>query len=245
MQTQLLLFLDQKVLFDSINFQLAPFHPYLDAKLGPNGEVGANGTAARTVVSVFLCPSDFKRAGTIWAANNYRACNGSDWSGRSGNGLFGQNGGVSIAGVTDGLATTAAMAERCRSWAPDDHIELRSVLVPNPNLWTNETFRDWCGALTVEEAAALTIDNKGGLTWLEGNTNWTRYNHLLPPNRPSCKNGLTWNGVAMTASSRHPGGVHLLLGDGAVRFVRESVDPSVWSALATIRGGETISSDAF
>jgi Protein of unknown function (DUF1559) len=64
------------------------------------------------------------------------------------------------------------------------------------------------------------------MTWLEGNMNWTRYNHFLPPGAPSCKTDITWNGVAMTANSRHPGGVHLLLGDGAVRFVSENIHPS-------------------
>jgi hypothetical protein len=57
--------------------------------------------------------------------------------------------------------------------------------------------------------------------------------------------GLTWNGVAMTAGSRHGDNVHLLLGDGSVRIVLPSVNASVWQALATIAGGETISADSY
>ena len=56
---------------------------------------------------------------------------------------------------------------------------------------------------------------------------------------------MTWNGVAMTANSHHPGGVNLLLGAGAVRFVGETVDAEVWQALGSIAGGETISQEAF
>ena len=52
---------------------------------------------------------------------------------------------------------------------------------------------------------------------------WTRYNHLLPPGSKSCANGLTWDGVAMTANSRHAKVVGLLLGDGSVRLVKYSV----------------------
>ncbi len=58
-------------------------------------------------------------------------------------------------------------------------------------------------------------------------------------------NGLTWNGVAMTASSRHPGVVHLLLGDGSARAVRDSIDAAVWKALGTIAGGEAIPGDSY
>lgn len=83
------------------------------------------------------------------------------------------------------------------------------------------------------------------MTWLEGNMSWTRYNHLLPPGRKSCANGLTWNGVAMTSSSRHLGVVNLLLGDGSARPVKDSVDAAVWKSLATIAGGEVIPDDAY
>ena len=41
--------------------------------------------------------------------------------------------------------------------------------------------------------------------------------------------------------SRHPGGVHVLLCDGSVRFVSDHVDlMAIWRPLATIRGGEVI-----
>ncbi len=244
-QSQLLPALEQRPLFDAINFQLAPFHPYNDAKLGPAGEHGANYTAARTTVATFLCPTDHDRANAVWATNVYRACAGSSWVGRAGNGLFGQDGGRRIAEVTDGLATTAAFAERCKVWADATTIDLSSVLVSRPSVWTEAEFRDWCRALTEAEARTLLLDLNGGKTWLEGNMNWTRYNHLLPPGRPSCKNGLTWNGVAMTATSRHPGGVNVALADGSVRFIREGIDERVWASLGTIRSGETIPGDAY
>jgi prepilin-type processing-associated H-X9-DG protein len=41
------------------------------------------------------------------------------------------------------------------------------------------------------------------------------------------------------ASSRHPGGVNCLMGDGSVRFVRETVDLTTWRAMGTMNGGET------
>jgi prepilin-type N-terminal cleavage/methylation domain-containing protein len=44
--------------------------------------------------------------------------------------------------------------------------------------------------------------------------------------------------VIMTARSAHGGGVHVLLGDGGVRFVADSITLSVWQALSTPKGGE-------
>jgi prepilin-type processing-associated H-X9-DG protein len=61
---------------------------------------------------------------------------------------------------------------------------------------------------------------------------------MLPPNRIACRNGLTWNGVAISASSRHPGGVNVVFADGAVHFVGETVDEGVWRGAGSISGGE-------
>lgn len=43
--------------------------------------------------------------------------------------------------------------------------------------------------------------------------------------------------------SEHPGGSNILLGDGSVRFVRETIYPYTWVALSTRHGGEVISGD--
>jgi hypothetical protein len=67
-----------------------------------------------------------------------------------------------------------------------------------------------------------------------------------------------WDGIwgVYSAQSTHEGGVHVLLGDGAVRFVNENIDSGnkqaaevfggrspygVWGALGTRNGGEVIS----
>jgi prepilin-type processing-associated H-X9-DG protein len=51
--------------------------------------------------------------------------------------------------------------------------------------------------------------------------------------------------AALTADSYHPGGVNVLLADGSVRFVKDSVNGMAWRALGTIAGVEVISADAF
>ena len=46
---------------------------------------------------------------------------------------------------------------------------------------------------------------------------------------------------AVTARSYHSGGVNSLLCDGSVRFVRDSVAPTIWHGLGTVKGGEVLS----
>jgi prepilin-type processing-associated H-X9-DG protein len=49
----------------------------------------------------------------------------------------------------------------------------------------------------------------------------------------------------ITARSRHPGGVNVLLADGSVRFIKDSVNANTWWGIGTKAGGEVISADSF
>jgi prepilin-type processing-associated H-X9-DG protein len=99
----------------------------------------------------------------------------------------------------------------------------------------------------------------GHSEWIDGHVHQTGFTTAWPPNRkilggPSrvdtdlsgvreMNGGPTY--AAITARSYHPGGVNVLLGDGSVRFVKDSIDGRTWRALGTIAGNEAISSDAF
>ncbi len=85
-----------------------------------------------------------------------------------------------------------------------------------------------------------------GWTWLYAGFGHTQYNHVLTPNSRKPDVGVS-NGLlsiyygAITARSLHKGGVNLLLGDGSAKFVADSIDQTIWRALATIAGNEVIS----
>ena len=69
--------------------------------------------------------------------------------------------------------------------------------------------------------------------------NWCRPNLNQPELNLPCVPGASPPATnTATARSRHPGGVHVLLGDGSARFTSETVDLLVWQGMATINGGE-------
>jgi prepilin-type N-terminal cleavage/methylation domain-containing protein/prepilin-type processing-associated H-X9-DG protein len=63
------------------------------------------------------------------------------------------------------------------------------------------------------------------------------------PNLPAqnLSNWTSCNSNQATARSRHPGGVNVALGDGSVRFIRESVDQRTWWVINAANDGQTAS----
>jgi prepilin-type N-terminal cleavage/methylation domain-containing protein len=249
LHSQLLGHIEQADLFHSLNFSVQPFYPDTGGDPRVVTGQGPNETAAQVRVAIFLCPSDYDRMPSRpWGQTNYRSCNGGSWSGRAGDGMFGQVTRIGPADVRDGLSNTAAMSERIRGHDDFQSVDFAADQFRQAAPWTEDAFREWCGSLSDEEAAALprnTSTANTGMNWLEGNMSWTRYNHVLTPGHKTCINGLTWYGVAMTANSRHGPLVNVLMGDGTVRPVKATVDPRVWRALATVAGGETIAGDSY
>ena len=49
----------------------------------------------------------------------------------------------------------------------------------------------------------------------------------------------------INAQSYHPGGANFLFADGSVHFLKSSINPIPWRALATRNYGEVISADSY
>jgi prepilin-type N-terminal cleavage/methylation domain-containing protein/prepilin-type processing-associated H-X9-DG protein len=84
--------------------------------------------------------------------------------------------------------------------------------------------------------------------WASGQS--ATYSHTQLPNRTSCYYSDFGQPAAaavnaLSASSRHPGGVNVAFGDGSVHFLKSSVSPQAWYAIATVNGGEVVSSDSY
>jgi hypothetical protein len=150
--------------------------------------------------------------------------------------------------VLDGLSHTAAFSEKVKGDGTDvrftpqgdfSYVGLPVVAPP-----TNE-FADLCGTPGGSVPAHFSL---GGSTWLIAGTEYTWYNHRLPPNSPvpDCAVPNTFPAVgAFGARSFHRGGLNTLLMDGAVRLVGDSIDLATWRAIGTRGGGEQVAEEGF
>ena len=162
----------------------------------------------------------------------------------------------------DGTSNTLAMTEMALSQEPNTVFGnvAMGIGLPNPAA---------CMATQVQKTYVTGTQTKDyrGYSWCDAPTSICWVSTNIPPNGPSCNVGTGWegdNGV-FSATSRHVGGVTVLLCDGSVRFVSENIntgnlaatDPAasrgvgavpgqspygVWGALGTRKGGEPAAS---
>jgi prepilin-type N-terminal cleavage/methylation domain-containing protein/prepilin-type processing-associated H-X9-DG protein len=162
--------------------------------------------------------------------------------------------GVTAADILDGTSNTAAFSERALG---DQRVNQITPLsdwfafsaTPSGNAWSaNGTinYRTACEG-TTPGTGATAQDSDSGQRWFNGNYQTGNYNHVMPPNGRSCA-GLDNNGdvsgnehSCTPPTSYHKGGVNLAFCDGSVRFVRETVSTTVWSAVGGRKDGEAFS----
>ncbi len=272
-QSQLLGYLEQMPLLNSINFSLPPETPdvgamgmamgmnMLMAYQDPNRE---NSTSSRVAVNVFICPSDAAGPGTNWPGVNNYVANGGNWlsdaceqyppavSSGMPQGPFYNRSRVRLAAVTDGLSNTAFFSEKLRGMGTYDNI--RDLFWVTETTSIDQMYQN-CLALNPGGGMGMVIASQMGSTWAAGDLTFTMYNHVGPPNSTSCSGmqGMMMMGnTAMVntsfqspPSSNHPGGVNVLFGDGSVHFIKQTISLNTWRALGTRNGGEVISSSDY
>jgi prepilin-type N-terminal cleavage/methylation domain-containing protein/prepilin-type processing-associated H-X9-DG protein len=185
-----------------------------------------------------------------------------------GNGGFTIGQGLPIAGFTDGTSNTAVFAERTKGTANfttpgrSDSIGVFNVTLTltNPVVDANAMLQA-CLTLPSNPAVfyqqgryasspgfGLQFSDGWGYAWYVA----TLYNHVAPPNWKGwdCGVGSSIMDVPsehsiVSARSQHPGGANVLLGDGSVKFVKDTVNPQTWWGLGSRNGGEVLSADAY
>jgi prepilin-type N-terminal cleavage/methylation domain-containing protein/prepilin-type processing-associated H-X9-DG protein len=235
MQAQLLPFLGQLSVWENIDRS--------EDGLGAGREPvtsSRNASLLSLSIPLFACPSDRVRSG----GNSYRACHGTspDYHVRLDKGARGGiarwRGGVRLSEVTDGLSSTAFFSERVvgdfdtASFTPwrDRAIVWSPIAPAGPDEGLSI-----CSRIPANHREHYSSD---GSTWLLTDWSQTLYSHVLPPNSaiPDCLH-------VVAARSQHPGGVHVLYGDGSVSMVTQEVSLDVWRAWASVDGGEAIDHD--
>ena len=218
-----------------------------------------------TEVSTFRCPSDPGVGRPAMGRTNYAACigdavdfmaDGAHFSNQafssaraesmraSGRGVFVTRQALGFRDVLDGTANTIAAGEIVTDLGDRDKRSISrfgigftaardNPLFCRPDVDVNRP--QFWGPLVTNVAAA----NQGrGFRWASGTATYSSMNTILPPNSEVCVTFADTGQGMLPPSSRHQGGVHVLMTDGAVRFVTDSIEAGN-SAAPTVMLGQT------
>jgi prepilin-type N-terminal cleavage/methylation domain-containing protein/prepilin-type processing-associated H-X9-DG protein len=169
-------------------------------------------------------------------------------------GLFGYGSRVTQAHVLDGMSFTLMVAERANAVDSSDIRGLAANNVAGMHVNPSTCLSLASGGRYLPGVSVQDTRTLGSL-WHNGSAPFSGFNTVLPPNSPTCIYGNWDTGPGlMAASSYHPGGsMNVLMADGAIRSVAQTIncgDPSrpevtsgpspygVWGALGTMRGQE-------
>jgi prepilin-type N-terminal cleavage/methylation domain-containing protein/prepilin-type processing-associated H-X9-DG protein len=238
-------FLEQTSTFNAINFSLLWSDP-------------VQRTATATKINSFLCPSDpqiYPNPSAL-AATNYRACEGSNivyGYGQSDpnrvnvslpppNGVFFIDVCNGIQSITDGTSNTGAFSEHVIGDFSNAIASPEDTFWPHTYPANAQQAIAQCNAIDWTNLTYQGVSNVGA-PWIYGYHSTTTYYQSSQPGTRSC--AFPPLRIMTTADSKHPGGVNLLMADGSVRYVKNSISQPTWSALGTRNGGEVISSDSY
>ncbi len=251
-------FMDQEALFNSMNFIFGYANP-------------VNFTVSATQVATLLCPSEVNTqqittGDGVFSVCNYGWCDG-DWYVWGGFNMplsrsaFNHNYSRRIAEFRDGLSQTLLGSESKTYFPQLRHClpagsgqapsQIPGPFLPPPPQQTPQIIQ------SIASSGNCKLVDVGHVRWPDGTVFYGGFTTAATPNQQSFygppgnqvdvdlvtidenDGGPTYASVA--ARSYHPNGVNVLLGDGSVRFIQNSINPVVWRALGTVFGREVIS----
>ena len=212
----------------------------------------------RSRIPAFVCPSGAASLGDgtgIRPQMSYPVCEGANggmfndgvaggYSTGKQNGIFNIRVPTPMAAIRDGTSNVIMASEQISSGSAgpivDRLVNLRqAVAIPagwDGTFLTQAQLDDWGGRCTTSGNAQR---SETGCFWNVGVHEQGTFNVLLPPNSnyQNCTahcSGCAPDGPAMFgARSLHTGGVHVVMCDGAVRFVNQTVNYQTWQNLGS------------
>ena len=224
-------------------------------------------------VPIFLCPSDSSSAqmtnangNTVGRTNyfgNIGAIADSRNQGDAKAGIFfvkvptvaGETPkGATISSITDGTSNTAMFAEVMRSQQPNSatidyttNVQSGDISVA-PGLYDGRAVTGCVGGSVAKRIGYVGLQyHRGGINHQSFYThtlpiNWNKNTNNSATQKYTCGDA-SFRRAHIAASSYHTGGANVCLADGSVRFVRDSVDFTVWQNAGTRAGGEVVTLD--
>ncbi|AGA31561.1 DUF1559 domain-containing protein [Singulisphaera acidiphila] len=251
-------YFEQGTLANSFNYALGSEGPVLGATNIP--ALDANSTVSGTKLAVFQCPSDrlntfiinpsyagpkYGSAPFINTKGNYAVSWGNvgwgqDYSTASGpptsaymQSAFGHKMNIGIAAITDGTSNTIFTGEVLQGAQYDVRGMMWSSIPGGASFmsrFTPNAYKDF-----------YNLVNGGDYL----NNNPTLFCTPEPILGLNCTPNANDKDAFAGSRSRHSGGVNVGMGDGSVRYIKNSINALVWMGLNTIRGGEVLSADAY
>lgn len=245
--------MEQGAAFNAINFTL-------------RYSVPENTTVSSLSLTAFLCPSEVKTepkatTTTRMGVNNY-GWNMGDWyvwggfGGIASRAAFQINKSRRLAEFVDGLSNTIVASE-VKAYQPNLGNCGGLANINNPATIPAPSADPY--TVAPEYNAGCTLSLTGHTEWVDGAVHETGFTTAWGPNRRIVRmaqgqdldligqrenrGGPTF--AAVTARSYHLGGVNVLLGDGSVRFAKDSIDGLAWRAIGTLGGGEVVSAESY
>ncbi len=250
--SRLLPFIEQENLFRNIDLAT----PYSSQPFVTSRRIGT-----------FLCPAEVNDRGSGTNATygnknwtlNY-AVNLGTWGVltnkatgmRFGDGAFSPSRGYSLTSFSDGTSNTLALAE-VKGYTP------RLVGAVNTSTYASLAPPSSPAEITTYSLAPFDPARQTHVEWVDGKVHETGFTTVFPPNTlvgysssgttydvdlvTATESNLGDTYAAVTSRSYHSGGVNVVLMDGSVRFVSNSISQPTWRALGTRVGGEVVGAD--
>ncbi|MFO7908244.1 MAG: DUF1559 domain-containing protein [Planctomycetota bacterium] len=237
-------YMEQYNTYQALNLDM-PLYGHTGIFRGPGyGVHPDNQEPVRTDIPFLLCPSDGgRKVHQEFAPTNYLGCWGRGQPTDGGTAVFDTQGvfqssdSVRFADVIDGTSNTAAFSESRLAASSQDSL----TLTPRTKDLVTVGFRQ--GTLDQQRCSPFgspASTARRGARWVDGFVLYSAYYHWWSPNSdlPDCAVWAPLRSLWIAARSHHPGGVNLVLCDGSVRFVSDTIDLDTWRALGSRNGRE-------